>query len=136
MDTASPGRARTRCKLVTTQNSAIAINGAGLGTVNGLTINTPESEPSQVSGLDIENFGGAGVVVQGENITLEGCFIGTDPSGETAAPNGNGVVIEGGCNLGGTQSPGRNVISGNSGPGRLWDLRACWPPVLFCLGPG
>jgi hypothetical protein len=97
---------------------AIAINGAGLGKVNGLTIN---SQFTQVSGLDIENFGGAGIVVQLGNSDVWGCFIGTDPTGETAAPNGNGVVLEGsGINIGGgtgDTEANRNVISGNSGPG-------------------
>ncbi len=94
---------------------AIAINGAGLGTVNGLTINSGENT-TQVSGLDIENFGGAGVLVQGGGAIVEGCFIGTGPTGVTAEPNGNGVVFEGVGTIGGTYGYARNVISGNSGP--------------------
>ena len=96
---------------------AIAINGAGLGTINGLTIG---QQGSQVSGLDIENFVDAGVVITAAgNVQVAGCFIGTDPTGETAAPNGTGVVIENSSNLIGGPSVGdRNVISGNSA--QLW----------------
>ena len=46
---------------------------------------------------------------------VAGNFIGTDPTGETAAPNGIGVVIENSSNLiGGPSVANRNVISENS----------------------
>ena len=94
----------------------IAIDGAGLGTINGLTIAQPGS---QVFGLDIENFIGDGVLITAAgNVQVAGNFIGTDPTGETAAPNENGVVIENSSNLIGGPSVGnRNVISGNSTDG-------------------
>ena len=111
-----PGASQNTLSIGDNAKLAIAINGAGLGTVNGLTTNAVE-DSAQVSGLDIENFGGAGVLVQGDGGIVEGCFIGTDPRGEIAEPNGNGVVMEGGGNIGGTFSMARNVISGNSGPG-------------------
>jgi hypothetical protein len=94
----------------------IAIDGAGQGTINGLVIAQPGS---QVFGLDIGNFLGDGVVIAAAgNVQVAGNFIGTDPTGETAAPNGNGVVIENSSNLiGGPSAANRNVISGNSGDG-------------------
>ena len=92
----------------------IAIRGAEtLGSIDGLTI---AQQGSQVFGLDIEDCFGNGVLVTAAgNVQVAGCFIGTDPSGETAAPNGQGVVIENSSNLIGGSSVGdRNVISGNS----------------------
>jgi hypothetical protein len=111
-----PGASQNALNIGDNAKLAIAITGAGLGTVNGLTINSGENT-TQVSGLDIENFGGAGVLVQGGGAIVEGCFIGTGPTGETAEPNGNGVVFEGVGTIGGTYGYARNVISGNSGPG-------------------
>jgi hypothetical protein len=94
----------------------IAINGAGVGNAYGLAI---AQQGSQVRGLDIENCGYSGVVVQGGgNVQVAGCFIGTNPSGEAAAPGGNGVMIENTSNLiGGPNVADRNIISGNSNYG-------------------
>jgi Bacterial Ig-like domain (group 3)/Periplasmic copper-binding protein (NosD) len=97
----------------------IAISGNSIG----LTIG---QEGSQVLGLDVENFGYAGIVVTaGGNVQVAGCFIGTDPSGETTAPSGNGggVVLENSSNLiGGPNVGDRNVISGNGdGAGASYD---------------
>ncbi len=93
---------------------AIAINGAGLGTITGLTIG---QQGSQVVRARHREFPlrrcrdhGAG------NVQVAGCFIGTDPTGETAAPNATGVVIQNSSNLiGGPNVGDRNVISGNCG---------------------
>jgi hypothetical protein len=89
----------------------IAIDGAGQ--FDGLTIAEPGS---QVFGLDIENFGGSGVVITAAgNVQVAGCFIGTDPTGKNLAPNANGVTIENSSNLiGGPLVGNRNVISGNT----------------------
>src|SRR5271155_139677 len=82
----------------------IAINGAGLGKINGLTI---AQQGSQVFGLDVENFGSDGVLVTGGgNVQVAGCFIGTDSTGETAAPNWNGVEIQDSSNMIGGPSAG------------------------------
>jgi hypothetical protein len=104
----------------------IALSGAGQGQIDGLTI---AQEGSQVSGLDIEDFGSGGytedtgadgygiVVTAAGNVQVAGCFIGTDSTGEIAAPNANGVEIETSSNLiGGSNVGDRNVISGNSAP--------------------
>jgi hypothetical protein len=90
---------------------AIAINGGNVTSV-GLEIDQPGSE---VTGLDIGNFSAEGVLVAAPgNVTVAGNFIGTDPTGKTAVPNGEGVVIENSSNLiGGANVGDRNVISGN-----------------------
>ena len=46
---------------------------------------------------------------------MEGCFIGTDPTGATA--RGGGLGVSAGGTIGGTLAPQRNVISGNNGTG-------------------
>ena len=87
----------------------IALNG---GEFAGLTLG---QQGSQVSGLDIEKFLYGVVITAPGNVQVAGCFIGTDSTGETAAPNGDGVVIENSSNLiGGPNVGDRNVISGNS----------------------
>ena len=92
----------------------IAIDGTTAGAVNGLTI---DQQGSRVLGLDIENFYAAGVLITaGGNVQVAGCFIGTDPTGETAAPNGAGVVLENSFNMiGGPNVGDRNVLSGAEG---------------------
>ncbi len=93
----------------------IAIDGTGLGAIDGLAINTSFSK---VSGLDIENFGFAGIAILTGDVQVAGCFIGTGPTGEVAAPNARGISINGSSNtIGGTTLGDRNVISGNSGAG-------------------
>ena len=89
--------------------------------LTALTIGQPGS---QVLGLDIENFGYAGSADHGGgNVQVAGCFIGTDPTGEAAAPNGDGVVIENSSNLiGGPNVGDRNVISGNDVPGEYYGI--------------
>jgi hypothetical protein len=111
-----PGALENTLALSDNATLVIAIDGAGLGTTDGLTIVQPGS---QVSGLDIENFLGDGIVITaGGDVQVAGNFIGTDPTGETAAPNGNGVVLENSSNtIGGPNVGDRNVISGNSGDG-------------------
>ncbi|MFI5459139.1 MAG: Ig-like domain repeat protein [Isosphaerales bacterium] len=91
---------------------AVAINGKTAGAIDGLTI---DQQGSQVLGLDIENFVKAGVLITaGGNVQVAGCFIGTDPTGETAAPNGTGVELENSFNtIGGPNAGDRNVISGS-----------------------
>jgi CSLREA domain-containing protein len=111
-----PGSAENTLAKGDNAKLVIAINGASAATITGLTIG---QSGSQVRGLDIENCATSGVTVTaGGNVRVAGCFIGTDPSGETAAPNANGVVIQNSSNLiGGTNVGDRNVISGNSGSG-------------------
>jgi hypothetical protein len=95
----------------------IALNG-GLKGFDGLTLGQPGS---QVSGLDIEKFSNGVVITAAGNVQVAGCFIGADPTGEAAAANGNGVVIQNSNNLIGGPSVGdRNVISGNNGSNGIY----------------
>ncbi|HVF10105.1 MAG TPA: hypothetical protein VNA16_04845 [Abditibacteriaceae bacterium] len=79
---------------------------------------------SVVRGLVINRFGprppffgyGIGIFISGKGgNTVEGCFIGTNPSGSLASPNEYGLLIAGSPNnmVGGATVGSRNVISGN-----------------------
>lgn len=75
-------------------------------------------------GLIINRFEGAGIQLQdSENVTIEGCFIGTDATGTIARPNRTGIYARSvGVNLenvviGGNTPAQRNVISGNTSRG-------------------
>src|SRR5262249_4723857 len=64
---------------------AAAIDGSAFQSGPGLLI---DQSGTQVSGLDIENFGQVepGVIIRSaSNVKIAGCFIGVDPTGETAA---------------------------------------------------
>jgi hypothetical protein len=91
---------------------AIAINGASAGAISGLTIGQSGSE---AMGLDIENCALNGVLfAAGGHSQVAGCFIGSNPSGEAAAANGVGVMVESSSNIiGGPDLGDRNIISGN-----------------------
>ena len=107
-----PGSAKNTLTQADNAKLLIALDGAG-GASTGLTI---AAQGSKVSGLDIENFNGDGVLITaGGNVQVAGCFIGTDPTGETAASNKTGVEIDNSNNLiGGPGVGDRNVISGNT----------------------
>ena len=94
------------------REAQIAINGAGLGSVNGLTIGQPGS---QVSGLDIENFGDAGVADHGRGQRAGRRLLHRHrPDRRDRRAERHGVVIENSSNLiGGPNVGDRNVISGN-----------------------
>jgi hypothetical protein len=88
----------------------IALDGAGAAI--GLTIAQPGS---QVLGLDIAHFANDGVLVTAAgNVQVAGCFISTDPTGETADGSATGVEIDNSSNLiGGPNVADRNVLSGS-----------------------
>ena len=103
---------------------------AGLG-ADGLVI---VADNSEVRGLSITNFGGAGIVIETVNPAvgnrISGNFIGiadfdestfaTLPGGGSPFANGVGIRISGSNNrIGGTLSRTENVIQGNIGPGVL-----------------
>lgn len=68
---------------------------------------------TKVHGLAINGFGGNGIVVERGNVDVSRNYIGTDPSGTVARPNGsNGVLF-----IGAQGSIGGNVVSGNAGNG-------------------
>jgi hypothetical protein len=72
-------------------------------TARGLVINRAKSTALFVSGSFASGH-------------IEGCFLGTDPTGLISLPNVYGIDIEGSTNvtIGGTSPAQRNVISGNS----------------------
>src|SRR5262249_9467911 len=73
---------------------------------------------STIRGLVIDQGFGAGVLVLAGNVTVEGCFIGTDPTGTLARGNTQGINFDFGQDtsngvVGGTTPAARNLISGN-----------------------
>jgi hypothetical protein len=102
---------------------AIQLSGAMLGNVSGLTIN---ADNCTVRGLVINSFQHDGIDVCTNGNVIEGNFIGTNPTGTAALPNGsggNGGIVMSFCGtfsnnaIGGTTPAARNLISGNIGNG-------------------
>jgi parallel beta-helix repeat protein len=90
----------------------IELSGANV-TGNGLDFEAG-SAGSQVLGLTIDSFSGAGVVLNSGGATLSNDYIGTDPTGTVAKPSHDGVDIHSdGNTLNG------NLISGNNFTG-VW----------------
>lgn len=83
-------------------------------TANGLTL---AAGNCVVFALSISGAGANGIVSNGANNIIQGCFIGTDSMGNNVdtTPNaGNGIVVNGANNtIGGTAAVARNLISGN-----------------------
>lgn len=106
--------------------SAVVLNGSGAGASSrGLKIT---SAGNAVKGLVIGNFKSTGIEVSGATATgnkIQGCYVGTDSSGEIRTANGGvgGVYLASGSNVLGTDGDGandvaeRNLISGNTGVG-------------------
>jgi T5SS/PEP-CTERM-associated repeat protein len=96
----------------------IEINGGGMN-ASGLLLGTGSSG-STVRGLVINSFNGFGCLLfQSRTNAVEGCFLGTDPTGGIARNAlGTAVAIEFGdasfTRIGGTTPAARNIISGNS----------------------
>jgi uncharacterized repeat protein (TIGR01451 family) len=90
---------------------------AGAG-ANGVTIQTNNVS---VRGLVINQFDGFGILINGGNAnSIQASFIGIDAAGGMALPNTlGGVGIQNGNNntVGDMTPSGRNLLSGNSGPG-------------------
>lgn len=102
----------------------IELNGANAGAAaDGVALT--DHVGSVVRGLAVNRFTGAGILVSGGGQhRVVGDFVGTDPSGSQARPNGTGIVITGSSvnTVGGTLPKQRNVISGNTVQGlRLTD---------------
>ena len=62
-----------------------------------------------------------GIWIQGSNTTVENCYVGTDPTGKVARPNGsNGILVSNGANQAIIRN---NLLSGNDGGGiRLFGI--------------
>jgi len=98
----------------------IELNGAAAGPGNGLTINV---FTCVIRGLVINRFN-RGIQINGSlahNITITGCFIGTNAAGSAAAPNAVGIEVIGSSDniIGGGSLASRNLISGNTNEGIL-----------------
>lgn len=76
-----------------------------------------------VKGLVISQFHGSGIVLESNANVVQTCYIGTNATGSSAAPNGgDGILIEGSAannTIGGTTTAALNVISENGGFGIL-----------------
>lgn len=94
----------------------VELNGAATGGADGLRL---AGGASTVRGLVINAFAGYGVVLSSAQNIVEGNFIGINALGVAATANTKGgVLISGAGNrVGGPTSSGRNIISGNGGPG-------------------
>src|SRR5688572_23368647 len=88
-----------------------------------------------VKGLIINNFAQYGILTDCpnggcslNNVSVYGCYIGTDSSGTVAQGNGHGIRVQTNessaaqtTNIGGTAANQRNIISGNDGNGIVID---------------
>jgi len=87
-----------------------------LSTFSGAGLRMSGTGSNTIRGVCLHDFN-AGVQIESDNNHLEGCFIGTDPTGTLGPGNGTGVVITAATsgNVIGGASPGaRNLISGNA----------------------
>jgi hypothetical protein len=97
----------------------IDLDGGGTSNDSGFFINAPNVV---VKGLAIHSFDTSGFFVTstGDNLRIEGNFIGTDPGGiQNKGNSGDAVFIESASNVsvGGETPAARNLISGNDGAG-------------------
>ncbi len=103
----------------------IEINGESAGDSDGLIVEGVTGVT--IRGLVINRFS-SNIVLGGGN-HLEGCFIGTDPTGAVARSRASALgVSAGGSTIGGTLPSQRNVISGNNGTGIYHS--GGWPSVI------
>jgi hypothetical protein len=97
----------------------VELDGTNQDFGNGLSLLGPDSTGSDSSnsvirGLVINDFDSSGISLGGNGNTIEGNFIGTDPSGTEKEGNFDGVDVGGTNNIvGGTSPAARNIISGN-----------------------
>ena len=109
----------------------VAINGASAATIGGA---------ATTLGNVISGNSGAGISIGGASASADvvlGNFIGTNPAGSAALPNGgSGVLIAGGTGhvVGGTLAAARNVISGNGGFGVEFNTAAATPTHVAVQG--
>jgi parallel beta-helix repeat protein len=100
--TTQPGYAGTPLiELSTFSGAGLRMTGTGGNTIRGVCVN---------------DFS-AGIGIESNDNHLESCFIGTDPTGTIAVPNGTGVSLTSGVtgNVIGGSAPGAgNLISGNT----------------------
>ncbi len=87
-----------------------------LSTFSGAGLRMTGAGGNTIRGICLHDFT-VGVQIESNDNLLEGCFIGTDPTGTTGPGNGTGVVITAGTTgnvIGGSAAGAGNLISGNS----------------------
>ena len=97
----------------------IELDGTNAGNAKGLVL---EGGDCVIRGLVINRFASTGIEIHSDLNLVQGNFVGTDPAGTAALPNGAGVLIQfggsgNGNRIGGTTPQARNLISGNTGSG-------------------
>ena len=95
----------------------IELSGSSAGAVPGIDL---VGGDSTVRGLDVDRWGTGGILVESDDNTIAGNYVGLAPDGESAAGNAtSGVLIFGGSGntVGGITAADRNVISGNGDKG-------------------
>lgn len=116
----------------------IEINGSLCGECNGLEVRpgTTKVQGLLIRELTINGFSGDGILVSSPDLTttatayIDGCYIGTDPTGTHAVPNaGSGIRFVNGFGLTGqwtaflrTRPAAPNLISGNGRDGITSEL--------------
>jgi len=95
-------------------NPMIVLDGSLVSDESGIEF-TGAADNSSVLGLSIINFDNSGIFTIGDEITIQGNFIGIGPDG-VAGPNGTGISMLNSVNnqIGGVLPGDRNVISGNN----------------------
>jgi hypothetical protein len=96
----------------------IEISGATLGNNGDGFVIQSGGDGSTIRALAINHGWSRAILLQASNVIVEGCFIGTDPTGTSASANTNAVNLDFGFNvsgtrIGGTTAAARNLISGN-----------------------
>jgi parallel beta-helix repeat protein len=92
----------------------VLVNGFQAGNTNGLLLFT---DSTTIRGLVINDFQASGILISGSGNTVDGNYIGIDPSGTFSEPNGDSgvsVLSGAGNTIGTTLAADRNVISGNT----------------------
>ena len=97
----------------------VVLNGSQVGFVGGgLAIN---SSGNIINSLVLNGFNNTGIYITGPGATsntVTGCYLGTNPTGNSAVPNTfDGLAITGGASnntIGGSSPAERNLISGNA----------------------
>lgn len=137
-----PGASPNTLAVGTNAVIQVVIDGSSAGAAEGLVLNTEGAhtspgksfrraararvnQPRRISaavpvvrGLAINNFSEDGIEVFADSAQIEGCFLGTNAAGDTAAGNASGGIYLGSAAFVGGPSPAqRNLISGNLGDG-------------------
>ena len=104
------------------QGNLIGLNPSGFVIANttGVAVRVHTAIGGTSAGArNVISGNGTGILVAGETFGIEGNYIGTNPTGTAARPNGVGIVVDYGnvTRIGGTTAGAGNVISGNTDAG-------------------